>query len=146
MVLKVGTVKAGNIEAGVHDDGLGLVVIAREAVAVGKVKAGQLLGLRVVEFPRDCATRDGIPIFVSRLSATHRAGPSGVRRVRMTRLFGQGYHSASIYFDADSVHERSPNAKCGGAVIVQGGAERVGSAPPARGSEKDGSEDQDALR
>ena len=123
-------------EVRVHDDGLGLIVIARQAKAVGQVKSGQLLSPRIVEFARDSAKPNDIPIFVSRLGAGNRADPSGIRGIGVTRLLGQRHRRAAIDLDGDIVNERSPNAKCGGSVVVQGRAERVCRARQRRCNEE----------
>ena len=115
---------------------MGLIVIARQAKAIGQVKSGQLLGPRIVEFARDAAEPNGIPIFVSRLGAGNRAYPSGIRGISMPRLLGERHHSAPIDLDGDSVNEGSPNAKGCGSVGMQGCAKRIGRARQRRCNEK----------
>src|SRR5260370_15728287 len=65
-------------EVRVHEDGLGLTIIARKAIAVGQIKSGKLLSPGIVEFALDATEPNDIPILISRLGAGHRAYPTGI--------------------------------------------------------------------
>src|SRR5262249_24497449 len=119
-------------EVRVHDDRLGLMIIARQAKTVGRFKSGQLLSPRIVEFARHTATLNGIPIFVSRLGPGNCADPSGIRGIGVAILAGQWHRSPAIDLDGHSVHERSPNAKRGAPIAVRSRAKWVSRARPQR--------------
>ena len=118
--------KSRHIEIRVNDYGLGLIVVAGQAKAVGQVESGELLGPGIVEFARDGADLNYVPILVACLGAGHRARPSGIRGIGMTRLLGQRHRRSAVDLDGDIVDERSPYAKCSGSVLMQSRAERVG--------------------
>ncbi len=78
--------KRRHIKSRVHDYGSGLIVVAGQAIPVGQVKSGQLLGPGIVELARDASDPNYIAILVSCLCAGHRTDPSGVGGIGVTWL------------------------------------------------------------
>src|SRR5262249_54271680 len=119
-------------EVRIHDDGLRLIVIARQAKTVGQLKSSQLSSPRIVELASHSATLNGIPILVSRPGPGNCPDPSVISGIVASILAGYRHRSSAIDLDGHSVHERSPNAKRSASIAVRGRAKWLSRARPQR--------------